>query len=149
MSSAKQAVDSTIKRILIHMAEIIVSIVLLVIISIPLVFVIPMWFQQVALGASSSSLAVDPVAWFGVLGAVGVTTLLAIGSLVLGYIYVMGLSSRVVAREKKSRARREEKAEDSESESVETTAEDISSEVEGESEDAADAEVPDEDTTSE
>ncbi|MHA1772439.1 MAG: hypothetical protein ACTSYL_11815 [Candidatus Thorarchaeota archaeon] len=103
MSSAKQAVDSTIKRVLIHMAEIIASIILLVIISLPLVFVIPMWFQEVAFGTTIANLAVNPVTWFGLLGAVGVTTLIGIVSLILGYAYVMGMSHRIEVRKTHSK----------------------------------------------
>ncbi len=50
-----------------------------------------MWVQRVALGTPIADLWVNPVAWFGSFGAVAVTILLAIGSLVIGYPYVMKL----------------------------------------------------------
>ncbi len=112
MSSAKQAVGSTIKRVLIHMAEIIASIILLVIISVPLIFVIPMWFQETAFGTAIANFAVNPVTWFGLLGAVGVTILLAIVSLVFGYGYVLGMSARLKAKEAKKSSAIEEEAEE-------------------------------------
>ncbi|MCF2136249.1 MAG: hypothetical protein K9W43_03330 [Candidatus Thorarchaeota archaeon] len=114
MSSAKQAVDSTIKRVLIHMAEIIASIILLVIISLPLIFVIPMWFQEVAFGTTIANLAVNPVTWFGLFGAVGVTALIAIVSLIIGYAYVMGMSHRIEV--KKTRPKKVSEPEPAESE---------------------------------
>ena len=91
MSIAKKAVDSTIRRILVYTAEIIASIFLLIFICLPLAFIVPMWVQRVALGTPIADLWVNPVAWFGSFGAVAVTILLAIGSLVIGYPYVMKL----------------------------------------------------------
>ena len=65
MSAAKKAVDSTLRKILIYTAEIIMSIILLVVICIPLVFGVPIWFQTVVFGAARSELVINPVAWFG------------------------------------------------------------------------------------
>ena len=65
LSVAKKAVDSTLRRILNYTAEIIMSIILLVLICIPLAFVIPMWFQTIGLGIPRTELALDPVQWFG------------------------------------------------------------------------------------
>ncbi len=99
MASAKKAVDSTIRRVLTHMAEIIMSIVLLIIICIPLVFVIPMWLQQIALSSAVENLVINPVSWFGYAGAVGVTVLLSLVSLILGYFYLMGIAPRTAKAE--------------------------------------------------
>ena len=92
MSSARKTADSTVRRILRHTAEIIMSIILLIIICVPLAFVIPMWLQQIALSSAVESLVVNPVAWFGYAGAVGVTILLSLVSIILGYAYLMGMS---------------------------------------------------------
>ncbi|MFW9848435.1 MAG: hypothetical protein ACFFF4_04800 [Candidatus Thorarchaeota archaeon] len=91
MSVAKKAVDSTIRKILVYTAEIIASIILLVIICLPLVFTVPMWIQRVALGTPVADLWVNPVAWFGLFGAFAATILLAIVSVIIGYPYVMKL----------------------------------------------------------
>jgi len=91
LSVAKKAVDSTIRRILVYTAEIIASIILLVIICLPLAFTVPMWIQRVALGTPVADLWVNPVAWFGLFGAFAATILLAIVSLIIGYPYVMKL----------------------------------------------------------
>lgn len=87
MSSAKKAIDSTVKRILVYTAEIIMSVVLLVIICLPLAFVVPMWIQRIVLGVPASNLAVNPVSWFGLMGAVVITCLLAIAGALVAIVY--------------------------------------------------------------
>ncbi|MHA1577487.1 MAG: hypothetical protein ACTSU3_09015 [Candidatus Thorarchaeota archaeon] len=94
MSIAKKAVDSTIKKILVYTAEIIAAFILLVIICIPLIFTIPMWVQNVVFGSTTAEYLINPVAWFGMAGAVGITILLAIPSLVLGYITITRLGAK-------------------------------------------------------
>jgi hypothetical protein len=91
MSVAKKAVDSVLKRILIYTAEIIASIVLLVIISLPMVFMIPMWIQIVLLHTPVANLAVNPIVWFGSAGSFALTIGLGIVSFVLGYPYLLKL----------------------------------------------------------
>ncbi|NWF97238.1 MAG: hypothetical protein HXY34_13960 [Candidatus Thorarchaeota archaeon] len=93
MAVARKAVESTLKRILRYTAEITLSIVLLVMVCLPLVFVVPMWIQQFGLGTSPSSLLVNPVAWFGTAGAVVITVLLTILSVVLGYATLSKMSA--------------------------------------------------------
>jgi len=133
LSSAKKAVDSTVKRILLHMAEIVMSVILLVIICLPLVFVIPMWFQQIILGASPEALAVNPVAWFGAYGAFAVTVGLAVLSLIIGYGYIRSISPKPSSEE-----------EVSEAEAVEEAVEAIEEEVEAEVDESASEETPEE-----
>ncbi len=87
MSSAKKAIDSTVKRILVYTAEIIMSVILLVIMCLPLAFVVPMWIQQIALGVPASNIALNPVSWFGITGAVVITCLLAIVGALLAVLY--------------------------------------------------------------
>lgn len=91
MAIARKAVDSTLKRILIYTAEIIASIILLVVICLPLAFTVPMWIQRVALGTPTADLWVNPALWFGPTGALIVTILLAFVSVFFGYPYVMKL----------------------------------------------------------
>ena len=93
MAVARKAVDSTLRRLLRYTGEITLSIILLVIVCLPLVFVVPMWIQQIGLGADPSQLAVNPVAWFGSAGAVIVTTILAIVSGLIGYGIVSKMPS--------------------------------------------------------
>ena len=104
LALAKKAVDSTLKRILVYTAEIIASIILLVVISIPLAFTVPMWIQRVALGTPIADLWVNPALWFGATGAVIVTIILAVVSLVFGYPYVMKLIPGVPKEEKEVEA---------------------------------------------
>ncbi len=115
MSAAKKAVDSTLRKILIYTAEIIMSIILLVVICIPLAFVFPIWFQTVVFGAASSELVINPVVWFGAGGAFWVTLLLSIVSIFIGYIYVY----RLVPSAKSDEEEEEEEEEDEEPEEVE------------------------------
>jgi H+/Cl- antiporter ClcA len=91
MSAAKKAVDSTFRKILIYTAEIIMSIILLIVICIPVAFGIPIWFQTVVFGAARAELVINPIAWFGEAGAFWVTLLLSLVSIFLGYVYVYRL----------------------------------------------------------
>jgi len=54
-----------------------------------------MWIQNVVFGSTSAEYLINPVAWFGMAGAVGITLLLAIPSLVLGYITVAKMGTGV------------------------------------------------------
>lgn len=99
MSAAKKAVDSTLRKILIYTAEIIMSIILLVVICIPLAFGVPIWFQTVVFGAARSELVVNPVAWFGAGGAFWITLLLSLVSIFIGYFYVYRLVPSTVSDE--------------------------------------------------
>lgn len=92
MSKAKNAIDSTFRRILAYTYEIILSAIILVIICLPLVFTVPMWVQHVLLGTPLSGLLVNPNAWFGSGGTFWITIFLGIVAIVLGYVMVLKLS---------------------------------------------------------
>ena len=92
MSKAKNAIDSTFRRILAYTYEIILSAIILVIICLPLAFTVPMWVQHVLLGTPLSDLFVNPNAWFGSGGAFWITIFLAIVAFALGYVMVLKLS---------------------------------------------------------
>ncbi|MHA2113903.1 MAG: hypothetical protein ACXABM_00265 [Candidatus Thorarchaeota archaeon] len=92
---AKKAVDSTLRRILNYTAEIIMSIILLVLISIPLALVIPMWFQHVVLGVPRTELALDPVVWFDLDGAFWLTLLMSLVSFFITYVYILKMKPGV------------------------------------------------------
>jgi hypothetical protein len=110
VSSAKRAVDSTIRRILKYTSEIIISIVLLILLSLPLAFAVPMWIQEVVFDVPSSNLIVNPIAWFGVSATFGLTIALGIFSFFLGYLFMHKItpSTRV---EKESTSKIEETVE--------------------------------------
>lgn len=97
LSVAKKAVDSTLRRILNYTAEIFIAIILLVVISIPLAFVIPMWFQVVVLGRPRTWVALDPLRWFGLDGALWLTLLLGFVSFVMAYVYILKMKPGVSA----------------------------------------------------
>ncbi|MHA2005372.1 MAG: hypothetical protein ACXABV_19280 [Candidatus Thorarchaeota archaeon] len=118
MSTARKAVDSTLRRILIYTAEIIMSIILLVVICIPLAFGLPIWFQTVVFGAARSELVVNPVVWFGAGGAFWVTLLLSLVSIFIGYVYVYRLVPSTDSDEE-DEEEEEEEAEPSELEAEE------------------------------
>ena len=88
MSSAKKVVDSTIRKLLRYTAEIILSIILLILISLPLAFTVPMWVQEIVFDVPSSDLLVNPIAWFGASATFGVTIGLGIFSFVLAYLFL-------------------------------------------------------------
>jgi len=92
LSKAKNAIDSTFRRILAYTYEIILSAIILVIICLPLAFVVPMWVQHVLLGTPMSDLLVNPNAWFGSGGAFWITIFLGIAAIALGYVMVLKLS---------------------------------------------------------
>ncbi len=92
MSKAKNAIDSTFRRILAYTYEIILSAIILVIICLPLVFTVPMWVQHVLLDTPLSDLLVNPNAWFGSGGTFWITIFLGIVAIALGYVMVLKLS---------------------------------------------------------
>ena len=92
MSKAKNAIDSTFRRILAYTYEIILSAIILVIICLPLAFAVPMWAQHVLLDTPLSDLFVNPNAWFGSGGAFWMTIFLGIVAIALGYVMVLKLS---------------------------------------------------------
>ncbi len=145
LSVAKKAVDSTLRRILNYTAEIIMSIILLVIICIPLAFVIPMWFQNVALGIPRTELALDPIQLVGYDSAVWLTLLLGLVSFVLAYGYILKLKPGSVdvdePEEEVDEPVDDDEEEELEEEVVELTEEETSEEVA--------AEVVEEDETEE
>ncbi len=97
MSTAKSAIDSTFRRILKYAAEIIMSIILLVIICIPLAFTIPGWFQHVLLGTPRTEMTLNLVKWFGYDGSLWVTLLLGLISFSLGYLYISRMKAGVIS----------------------------------------------------
>ncbi|MHA1882186.1 MAG: hypothetical protein ACTSUO_03995 [Candidatus Thorarchaeota archaeon] len=128
MSIAKKAVDSTVKKILVYTAEIIASFILLVIICLPLAFTIPMWLQKVIFGSTTANYLINPVAWFGVGGAVGATILLAIPSLIFGYLTVMKMTSRETDSDDADESDAKEETEDKEEEEEEPEEEKVEAE---------------------
>ncbi len=92
LSKAKNAIDSTFRRILAYTYEIILSAIILVIITLPLAFTVPMWVQHVLLDTPLSDLLVNPNAWFGSGGTFWVTIFLGIVAFALGYVMVLKLS---------------------------------------------------------
>lgn len=133
LSVAKKAVDSTLRRILNYTAEIIISIILLVIICIPLAFVIPMWFQNIALGLPRTELALDPVHWFGLDGAVWFTLLLGLVSFAIGYAYILKMKPGTITEDEPEEEEPEEEDEeeseiDEEEEELAEEADEISEE---------------------
>ena len=134
MSVAKKAVDSTIRKILSYTAEIILSIILLIIICLPLVFVVPMWLQHVLLGVPRGSLLLDPVALFGLDGAFWITSLLGLISIGLGFLFVSRSESRVAEGEDKEGMVSDEEIVDAVLEEIEEEEEGIEDELEEEEE---------------
>ena len=133
LSVAKKAVDSTLRRILNYTAEIIMSIILLVLICIPLAFVIPMWLQTIGLGIPRTELALDPVQWIGADGAALLTLFLGLVSFVLAYAYILKMKPGTIGVD--------ESEEDDEPEEVEEE-EDLEAEEEVEAASEVEEEEP-------
>jgi hypothetical protein len=138
MSAAKKAVDSTLRKILIYTAEIIMSIILLVVICIPLAFGVPIWFQTVVFGAARSELVVNPVIWFGAGGAFWITLLLSLASICIGYFYVYRLVPSAVSDEEEEEDEVEVAEQEDEHEAGEEETEEDEEAAEPEDEVAAD-----------
>ena len=133
MSKAKNAIDSTFRKILAYTYEIILSAIILVVICLPLAFTVPMWVQHVLLDTPLSDLFVNPNAWFGSGGAFSITIFLGIIATVLGYVMVLKLSpGGEEADEVDSSESSEEK--EIEPEKVEATIEELESPDEEENE---------------
>ncbi|MHA1863293.1 MAG: hypothetical protein ACTSWA_05960 [Candidatus Thorarchaeota archaeon] len=128
---AKKAVDSTFKRILNYTAEIIISIILLVTISIPLAFTIPMWFEHVFFNVPRTELTINPANWFGLDGTLWITLLLALASFTLAYLYIIKLKPGETSDsvEDKPDDEEEEETDSADEEKEELTAEDLPEEV--------------------
>ncbi len=94
MSVAKKAVDSTVRKILTHTAEIIMSVVLLVIVCLPLVFAIPIWFQFILLDTPAEQMLLNPLTMFGSSLAIWIVLILGIVSVVIGYPYLLELAHK-------------------------------------------------------
>jgi len=124
LSQARKAVDSTFRKLLNYTAEIILSIILLVLICIPLGFVVPMWFQFVVLGRPRTELALDPVRWFGIDGAFWLILLLSLVSFFVAYVFILRLKPGVSAVAEPKEVE-EEKEEDEPSEDEEEEEEEI------------------------
>ncbi len=118
MSAARKAVDSTLRKVLIYTAEIIMSIILLVVICIPLAFGIPIWFQTVVFGVPSSEFLINPLSWFGASGAFWITLLLSLVSVFIGYILVYRLIPSADT-DKEEEEPEEEEEEEPEEEAIE------------------------------
>ena len=114
LSVAKKAVDSTLRRILNYTAEIIMSIILLVLICIPLAFVIPMWLQTIGLGIPRTELALDPVQWIGADGAAFLTLFLGLVSFVLAYAYILKMKPGITGDDEPEEEDETEEDEDEE-----------------------------------
>jgi TRAP-type C4-dicarboxylate transport system permease small subunit len=146
---ARKAVDSTLRRILNYTAEIIMSIILLVIICIPIAFVIPMWFQTIALGIPRTELALDPVHWIGADGTLWLTLLLGFVAFVLGYAYILRMKPGTIAEDKP--VEEEEPEEDEEEEELEAdeVEEEVEELLEEEAEEIAAEDIAEEETEEE
>ncbi|MHA2379701.1 MAG: hypothetical protein ACXADS_10500 [Candidatus Thorarchaeota archaeon] len=108
MSGARKAVDSTLRRILIYAAEIVMSIVLLIILCLPLVFSLPMWLQTVLLGVPKSDVLLNAVILFGEIGALVVTLALSGLSVLVGYLYLSRLSPKTTSDEEEEEVEEED-----------------------------------------
>jgi hypothetical protein len=97
VSKARNAIDSTFRRILSYTAEIIMSIILLVIICIPLAFTIPVWFQYILLDTPRTEFTINLVAWFGYDGAFLITLLLGLVSFSLSYVYILKMKPGITS----------------------------------------------------
>jgi hypothetical protein len=119
-------VDSTIRRILKYTSEILISIILLILISLPLVFTVPMWVQEIVLGVPSENLAVNPIAWFGAFTTFVITIGLGILSFILGYLFLYRfIPPREVTAEKTKESDESETDEKETEESIESLEEDL------------------------
>ena len=139
MSKAKNAIDSTFRRILAYTYEIILSAIILVIICLPLAFTVPMWIQHVLLDTPLSDLLINPNAWFGSGGTLSITMLLGIVAIVLGYVMVLKLSpgnekADVVDSDEAPEEEEEDEEEEAEPEEVEAPKEEPESPDEEENE---------------
>jgi hypothetical protein len=142
VSVAKKAVDSTIRRILVYTVEIFAAIILLVLVCLPLVFAIPIWFQWVFFGTTGGDLLLNPITLFGAGGAVWVTAFLGLVSMIFAYPYLMKIASSGDTEETVEEEEEEEaEEEDEEAEQEVEAEEDV--EVTSDSDDVADDETED------
>jgi hypothetical protein len=155
MSTTKKVTGSIVKRGFMYVADITMSIVLLVVICLSFVFVVPMWIQYVLLRTPTANLALNPIVLFGFIGAIAATLLLAATSMVLGYVYVVKTKPKAVpAGEKRQKPPKKEKAEvqgEIGAEAEPVTEEEVSEDLEEtlEEDETEDSEPDEEDTETE
>jgi len=154
LSVAKKAVNSTLRRIVNYTAEIFMSIILLVLICIPLVFVIPMWLQYVVLGTPRTEVALNPLRWFGLDGALWLTLLLGLISFSITYFaFILKMKPGVGVSEEPESIEEEEdepfEDEDVEIEDEEVEEEDVEEELEEEVEEEVEEEIEEEEVEEE
>jgi hypothetical protein len=142
MSTAKKSADGAGKRIVLDVADVLTSIVLLVMICVPLAFVIPMWIQYVLLRTPASSLELNPIVGFGFLGALGATLALAAASVLIGYVFLMRMKPKAEPQDER-KARRAAK-EETEIEAETATEVEEAEDLEEIGEDEREASEPDE-----
>lgn len=149
MSTAKKSANSPGRRIVVDLADVFTSIVLLVIISVPLIFVVPMWIEYVLLRIPASALRLNPIVHFGYLGAFEVTLALAAASVVIGYLFLIRAKPKAGARDEKKakRAIREEAEIEAETVTEVEAAEDLE-ETEEEETEASEPDQENEDSES-
>ena len=117
------------------------SIILLILICLPLVFVVPMWLQYIVLGVPRTELALDPVHMFGIHLAFWLTLLLGLVSFVLGYAYIIRLKPGKSADEELEEEEDEEEEKEVEEDEAETLEEEQEEELDEVSEDDSEEEV--------
>ncbi len=87
-----------------------------------------MWLQAFLLGRPRTQLALDPVRWFGLDGAIWLTILLGLVSFVLGYVFILrlkpGITTEVVDQEPQLEDADEEEVEELDTEEREEVVED-------------------------
>jgi len=115
------------------------SIILLVVICIPLVFVIPMWLQTIALGIPRTELALDPARWIGSDGSFWLTLLLGLVSFALGYVYIIKMKPGTISEDKPLKDEDLEEDEEEEELSVDKLEDEV--EIEAEVEEFLDEEA--------
>lgn len=71
------------------------SIFLLIIICIPLVFTILMWFQLMFTNVPIDQLSINPLRWFGYEGTFWLTLFLGLISFSVGYVYIIKIKPGV------------------------------------------------------
>lgn len=98
MSDTLSRVKESVKRILMYTAEIIASIILLVLVSLPLVFVVPMWIESVVFGTAIGDLVINPVQWFGANLTFWIEVGLALFSFLLLQAYLVRIDTEDVSK---------------------------------------------------
>ncbi|MGV9168498.1 MAG: hypothetical protein ACOC38_00985 [Promethearchaeia archaeon] len=99
MSETLSKIKESFKRVLVYTAEILASMILLLLVSLPLSFIVPMWIQSVVFGTAFGDLTINPIKLFGAHLTFWIEVGMALSSFLLLQAYLVRIDKEEVPQE--------------------------------------------------